>query len=47
MTPFWEGQGRGVTHAETLDEVAPHIIQRAADNGGDNYFISILAIGPS
>lgn len=46
LTPFWEGQGRGVTHAETLDEVAPHAIVRAADNGADNYFLSILAIGP-
>jgi hypothetical protein len=46
LTPFWRGQGRGVTHAETLSEVAPYAIVRAADNGADNYFLFILAIGP-
>jgi hypothetical protein len=46
LTPFWEGQGRGVTHAETLSDVEPHIIVRAADNSAENYFLSMLAIGP-
>ena len=46
LSPFWEGQGRGVTHEETIVDVGPHYVERAADNGGDNYFISILAIGP-
>lgn len=46
LSPFWEGQGRGVTHEETIDDIGPHYVQRAADNTGENYSISILAIGP-
>ena len=46
LSPFWEGQGRGVTHAETIDDIGPHYVQRAAGNSGENYFISVLAIGP-
>ena len=46
LSPFWEGQGRGVTHSETIDDIGPHYVQRGADNSGDNYSISVLAIGP-
>lgn len=45
VTPFWDGQGRGVTHAETLDMVEPHAVRLTAGNGADNYFVSMLAIG--
>ena len=46
VSPFWEGQNRGVGHAETLDMVEPHAVGLAAGNGADNYFVSMLAIGP-
>ena len=46
LSPFWEGQGRGVTHQETMDDIGAHYVQRAADNSAENYSISILAIGP-
>jgi hypothetical protein len=46
VTLFWEGQNRGVGYAETLDYVEPHYIRRAAGNGAENYFVSLLAIGP-
>jgi hypothetical protein len=46
VTPFWEGQRRGVGHAETLEWVEPHALRLSAANGADNYFVSMLAIGP-
>lgn len=46
VTPFWDGAGRGVGHAETLDLIEPHAVRVAAANGADNYFVSLLAIGP-
>lgn len=46
VTPFWRGQGRGVGHAETLLRVEPHFLLLAGDNGAENYFVSILAVGP-
>lgn len=46
VTPFWEGQRRGVGHAETLNWVEPHFVRLASGNGAENYFLSMLAIGP-
>jgi hypothetical protein len=46
VTPFWEGQRSGVGHAETLNWVEPHFVRLASGNGAENYFLSMIAIGP-
>jgi hypothetical protein len=46
VSPFWEGENRGVGHAETLNWVEPHMLMLTAGNGAPNYFVSMLAIGP-
>ena len=46
VSPFWEGQNRGVGHAETIDWIEPHYVGLSANNGASNYFVSMLAIGP-
>jgi hypothetical protein len=46
VTPLWEGQGRGVSHAETITVIEPHAVRLAASNAAPNYFVSMLAIGP-
>jgi len=45
VTPFWEGQGRGVGHAETINAVEPYWFSLAGGNGAPNYSVSLIVIG--
>jgi hypothetical protein len=45
LTPFWDGDGREVSHVETLEKVTHGEFKLVSDNAADNYYVSWVAIG--
>ncbi len=45
ITAFWENQGSGVSHVETIDSISTSGFRVVSDNSAPNYYVSWIAIG--
>jgi hypothetical protein len=45
LTPWWHGDGREVSHVETIVSLSHNEFKATSGNFAENYFVSWLAIG--